>query len=175
MSRRAWLAAALAMGAAGMGAGLTWRRSRQQSQALSEVEAAFWTQQFTRLDGTAMAMTDFKGKPLVLNFWATWCPPCIEELPLLNAFYEENKSKNWQVLGLAVDQAGLVGRFLAHTPLAFPVALAGFPGVELSRSLGNLSSGLPFTVVFSPAGQIVHRKMGKVSVSDLRAWERLER
>jgi thiol-disulfide isomerase/thioredoxin len=174
VSRRGWLAAAVGVCVAGGGAGLVWRRSQQQSQALSEIETLFWKQQFTRVDGTVMAMADFKGRPLVLNFWATWCPPCVDELPLLNAFYGKNKAKSWQVLGLAVDQVVPVTRFLSQSPLAFPVALAGFPGVELSRSLGNLSGGLPFTVVFDSAGQIVHRKMGKVSADDLRVWERLQ-
>jgi hypothetical protein len=93
---------------------------------------------------------------------------------LLNAFYRENKSQNWQVLGLAVDQVEPVKRFLKQTPLAFPVALAGFPGVELSRALGNLSGGLPFTVVFDSAGLVLHRKMGRVSEDDLRAWRQLQ-
>jgi thiol-disulfide isomerase/thioredoxin len=173
-SRRRGLAAAVGVVAAVFGAGLAWRRSDQQSRLLSEAEATLWRQQFARVDGSILALADFKSRPLVLNFWATWCPPCIEELPLLNAFYRENKSQNWQVLGLAVDQVEPVKRFLKQTPLAFPVALAGFPGVELSRALGNLSGGLPFTVVFDSAGQVLHRKMGRVSEDDLRAWRQLQ-
>ncbi len=110
---------------------------------------------------------------MVLNFWATWCPPCVEELPLLNAFFNENRAKGWQVLGLAVDQAAPVTRFLTQSPLAFPVALAGFPGIEVSKSLGNLSGGLPFTVVFGAAGTVLHRKMGKLTPDDLHAWTKL--
>ena len=172
-SRRGWLAAAVGLGLAGVGAGLVWRTSQRQSLALSEAENSFWQQQFAQLDGTMLATTSFKGKPLLLNFWATWCPPCVEELPLLNAFFNENRSKGWQVLGLAVDQAAPVTRFLAQSPLAFPVALAGFPGIEVSKSLGNLSGGLPFTVVFGPEGTVLHRKMGKLYPDDLRTWARL--
>lgn len=173
VSRRGWLAAAAGFALAGVGAGLAWRTSQRQSQALSEVEASFWQQQFAQLDGAILPTASFKGKPVVLNFWATWCPPCVEELPLLNAFFSENTAKGWQVLGLAVDQATPVRRFLAQTPLAFPVALAGFSGIELSKSLGNLSGGLPFTVVFGSAGNMLHRKMGKLTPDDLRAWTRL--
>lgn len=172
-ARRGWLAAAVGLGLAGVGGGLAWRTSQRQSQVLSEAEGNFWLQQFTQLDGATLAAASFKGKPLVLNFWATWCPPCVEELPLLNAFFNENHLKGWQVLGLAVDQAAPVTRFLAQSPLSFPVALAGFPGIELGKSLGNLSGGLPFTVVFGPAGTVLHRKMGKVTPDDLRAWLRL--
>ena len=172
-SRRGWLAAAVGFGFAGLGAGLVWRTSQRQSHALSAAEDRFWQQQFARLDGTTLATTALKGKPLVLNFWATWCPPCVEELPLLNAFFNENSTKGWQVLGLAVDQAAPVKRFLAQSPLAFPVALAGFSGIELSKTLGNLSGGLPFTVVFGAEGTVLHRKMGKLTPDDLRAWTRL--
>ena len=173
-SRRGWLAAAAGFGLAGVGAGLVWRTSKRQSQALSVAESSFWSQQFAQLDGAMLATVSLRGKPLVLNFWATWCPPCVEELPLLNAFFSENKAKGWQVFGLAVDQAAPVTRFLAQSPLAFPVALAGFPGLEVSKSLGNLSGGLPFTVVFGPAGNVLHRKMGKLQPDDLRAWASLQ-
>lgn len=169
-SRRGWMAAAVGMGLAGVGAGLTWRTYQRESQALSEAETGFWQQQFAQLDGSKLATASFRGKPLVLNFWATWCPPCVDELPLLNAFFNENKAKGWQVFGLAVDQITPVARFLKQTPLAFPVALAGFPGMEVSKSLGNLSGGLPFTVVFGPTGAVLQRKMGKLHSDDLRAW-----
>lgn len=174
VTRRGWLAAAVASAAAVGGAGLAWRRAQQQSRALSLVEEAFWQQQFNQLDGVALDMASFKGRPLVLNFWATWCPPCIEELPLLNGFFEKNKAKSWQVVGLAVDQLVPVKRFVTQSPMSFPIALAGFAGVELSRSLGNLSGGLPFTVVFGTDGAVTHRKMGKLTTDDLLAWERLK-
>ncbi len=172
-NRRGWMAAAAGLGLAGIGAGLAWRTSQRQAVALSEAEQQFWLQQFTQPDGRTLATASFQGKPLVLNFWATWCPPCIDELPLLNAFFMENKVNGWQVLGLAVDQMGPVTRFLTHSPLAFPVALAGFPGLEVSKSLGNLAGSLPFTVVFNAAGQVVHRKMGRLTPADIHAWVRL--
>ena len=172
-SRRGLLAAAAGLALAGGGAGLVWRTTKRQSQALQEAENHFWGQQFARLDGVVLATSTFKGHPLVLNFWATWCPPCVEELPLINNFFQQNKAKGWQVLGLAVDQAAPVSRFLAQSPLSFSVALAGFPGIEISRSLGNSSGALPFTVVFDSTGKVVHRKMGKLTADDLRLWERL--
>ncbi len=172
-SRRGWLAAAAGLGLAGVGAGLAWRTSRRQSQSLSEAESSFWQQQFAQLDGVMLAASAFKGKPLLLNFWATWCPPCVEELPLIDNFFLQNKAKGWQVLALAVDQAAPVSRFLTQSPLSFAVALAGFPGIEVSKSLGNITGALPFTVVFDSTGSVLHRKMGKLTADDLRAWERL--
>ena len=172
-SRRGWLAAAAGLALAGVGAGVAWRTSRRQSQTLSEAERLFWQQQFAQLDGSMLPASSFKGKPLMLNFWATWCPPCVEELPLIDNFYQQNKLKGWQVLGLAVDQAAPVTRFLTQSPLSFAVALAGFPGIEVSRSLGNVTGALPFTVVFGLKGDVLHRKMGKLTSDDLRLWEYL--
>ncbi|WP_274534896.1 TlpA family protein disulfide reductase [Rhodoferax antarcticus] len=146
------------------------RRQPEVSRQPGPVEEAFWQTEFSQLDGATLPMASFRGQNLLVNFWATWCPPCVAELPLLSAFHNENKPKNWQVLGLAVDQPSAVKRFQAQNPLSFPVALAGMDGTEISRSLGNLSGGLPFTVVFSPAGAVVHRKIGRVSPDDLAAW-----
>ena len=169
-SRRAWLAAGVGVAVAAAATGLVLRRQQQQTRALTEVEQALWQHQFEQIDGQLLQMASFKGQALILNFWATWCPPCVEELPLLNAFFQENNAKGWLVVGLAVDQSNPVKRFLKHSPLSFPVALAGFSGVELSRSLGNLSGGLPYTVVFGRAGEVQHRKMGRINASDLQAW-----
>jgi thiol-disulfide isomerase/thioredoxin len=168
-SRRRWLTGVVAGVAALGGAGLALR-SNQTPVKLSVAETEFWSLVFAGPEGASLAMAALRGKPLLLNFWATWCPPCVEELPLLSRFYTENKAKGWQVIGLAVDQLDPVRRFLAQTPVTFPVAMAGLPGVELSRSLGNLSGGLPFSVVFGSDGLIAHRKIGKVRSDDLQSW-----
>ncbi len=117
-----------------------------------------------------MALAALRGKPLLVNFWATWCPPCVEELPLLNAFYGQQRDQGWQVLGLAVDQSSAVRTFLQRLPLDFPVAMAGLGGTDLTKSLGNTTGGLPFTVVVNAKGAIAHRKLGKVSPGDLKQW-----
>ena len=131
---------------------------------------AFWRMGFDTPAGQKLAMRGFRGKPLLVNFWATWCPPCIEELPLLDYFYQENKSKNWQVLGLAVDQPSAVRTWLQAKPLNFPVGMAGLAGTDLSKSMGNASGSLPFSVVFGGNGAIVHRKIGKVEPKELAQW-----
>ena len=129
---------------------------------------------FDTPDGQPQPMNSFRGKPLLLNFWATWCPPCVEELPLLDTFYQEQKAKGWQVLGLAVDQPSAVRKWLQAKPLSFPVGMAGLGGTELSKSLGNLAGSLPFTAVFGGSGALLHRKTGKVSSEDLAQWIKLK-
>ena len=168
-SRRRWLVGAVAGAATLGGIGLAWR-TLEKAPVPQTLDSSFWQLEFATPGGQTLTMHSMHGKPLLLNFWASWCPPCIEELPLLSSFFKENSANGWQVLGLAVDELDPVKRFLAHSPLSFPVALAGISGIELSKSLGNLIGGLPFTVVIDPTAKVIHRKMGKVTPDELRAW-----
>lgn len=132
-----------------------------------------WTMEFDLPEGGVFKFATLQGKPMVLNFWATWCPPCIEELPLLDSFQRENAANGWQVVGIAADNAKAVKQFLAKTPLSFPSPLAGLAGVDLSRSLGNLGGGLPFTVVVNRKGDVALRHMGKLSAPQIAAFAAL--
>ena len=166
---------AAAAGLAGVGA--AWFRHEPQKLTAAQTNTAqdaLWAMSFDTPDGKPQPMDSFRGKPLLLNFWATWCPPCVEELPLLDAFYQEQKAKGWQVLGLAVDQPSAVRKWLQARPLSFAVGMAGLSGTELSKSLGNLSGSLPFTAVFGGSGALLHRKTGKVSSEDLAQWGQLK-
>ena len=158
------------------GAGTAWWRgsSVAEDQRVQEPISGFWALQWKNPAGQDVFAADFKGRPLLINFWATWCPPCIEELPLLNDFYVQHRDAGWQVLGLAVDSPGAVRKFLEKTPLAFPVALAAMSGVDLGRNLGNVTGGLPFSVALSARGEVVQRKMGQVHATDLELWAQLK-
>jgi peroxiredoxin len=166
-SRRWWLGAAVIAGIAGVGT--AWRRHQPETVA-DEVLDALWSLNLVAPAGLPVNLSSFKGRKLVLNFWATWCPPCVEELPMLNRFYQAQRAQGWEVLGLAVDQPSAVRQFLQKLPLDFPVAMAGMEGTALTRTLGNATGGSPFTVVIDAQGRIVQRKLGKVSESDLTQW-----
>lgn len=129
-----------------------------------------WSLAFDTPEGGRVAMASLRGRPLVVNFWATWCPPCIREMPALDRFHRDFNSKGWQVIGIAADSADKVRDFLAKTPIGFPIAVAGFGGVELSRHLGNLSGGLPFTVLFDGRGSVMRRHMGETRYEQLATW-----
>jgi thiol-disulfide isomerase/thioredoxin len=185
--RRIWFAAAAAACA---GAGL-WTALRQHdekdaatgtaatasakpanppSPATSDVWAKFWATDFPILGGSTQAAKSWQGKPLVLNFWATWCPPCVEELPLLNDFYRTNKAKGWQMIAIAADSESKVKQFLSKEPLEIPISILGADAISWSKDLGNLTGGLPFTVVLNSGGQVAVRKAGQVKAADLQTW-----
>ena len=170
--RRSLLYAGVAGAAALAGVGVAWWKFRPQAVA-PDAAAMLWPLTFDTPTGPPLAMASLRGKPLVVNFWATWCPPCVEELPMLDGFFRQNASKSWQVVGLAIDQPSAVRKFLERTPVSFPVGLAGLGGTELTSALGNMSGGLPFTVVVGAAGEILQRKMGRVTAADLAQWSQL--
>lgn len=168
-SRRLWLTGSVAAAAAAAGAGFAWWRSQPKAMD-SGVEQQFWSQSFETPDGKPVQLSAFKGRPLLVNFWATWCPPCVKELPMLSEFAAKQGSQGIQVIGLAVDKPEAVLRFLQRQPVQFPVAMAMQGGLGLSRALGNLQGGLPFTVLFDDKGQVRQRKIGELSHEDLTNW-----
>ena len=170
--RRRALFAAVTAGAVLGGAGLAWWRHSPRDGA-EDAAQVLWQLDFDTPSGGKLHMRTLRGKPLLLNFWATWCPPCVEELPMLDAFHRERSPTGWQVLGLAVDQLAPVISFLNRYPVGFPVAMAGTTGLALGKSLGNISGGLPFSVVLGREGTVLHRKIGKITPDDLRAWASL--
>ena len=114
-------------------------------------------------------MAALKGKPVVINFWATWCPPCIREMPDLAALAREMGDQA-AFLGIAADTDGNVKKFTAKNPdIDFPLVLVGYNALNLSRQWGNERGGLPFTVVLDAKGQIQWRHSGTVDVDALRS------
>jgi thiol-disulfide isomerase/thioredoxin len=170
--RNVLIGAGVSAAVVGLGAAL-WLRREEPAMAVPPVEG-FWELRWDTPGGTKLAMETFRGKPLLLNFWATWCAPCIEELPLINDFYRQNGPKGWQVVGLALDKLAPVQSFMRAHPIDFPVGMAGLAGGELGRSLGNLGGSLPFSVVIGASGTVLTRKIGRLSVEDLAVWAQLK-
>lgn len=169
MKRRAIVLTAVSVAAIGAGAGsAVWRARHGDRVAASGPDV--WTLSFVTLDGPPLAMSGLRGKPLLINFWATWCVPCVTEMPLLDSFARTRAKAGWNVLALAVDSADPVRRFMADRSLRLPVALAGEEGLDLSRRLGNSAGGLPFSVAFNAAGTAVRRKLGAVDAGLLETW-----
>jgi thiol-disulfide isomerase/thioredoxin len=152
------------------GAGTAWWRTKDDSEPELPPAIDLWKLTFERVDGAPLAMAAWRGRPLLLNFWATWCAPCITEMPLLDRFASERAASGWRILALAIDQADPVRRFIAERKIGLPVALAGSDGFALSRSLGNGQGALPFTAVFDSSGARTQQHLGAVSADVLDRW-----
>lgn len=178
VSRRGWLYGGVAVVAAGAGMGGAWWNRQRSAGGLSDgreqLGAEFWARRFERPEGGEVSLAALRGKPLLLNFWATWCPPCVEELPMIDRFFKEQAANGWQVIGLAIDQPSSVRKFLERTPVSFPIGMAGLEGTGLVKQLGNTAGGLPFTLVLHSDGAVAARKMGQLEASDLEAWRRAQ-
>lgn len=176
MNRRHWMVAGAGAAAVAGGLGVRhWLNAGDtlSPQAAAEIDAqtgGFWGMRFPAPDGTDIVTARLRGQPLLLNFWGTWCPPCVKEMPELDRFAREFAPAGWRVLGLAVDNPKAVREFLARTPVGYTIGLAGFEGSELTRKLGNDQAGLPFTVAFDKRGAVAQRKAGATTLEELRLW-----
>lgn len=174
--RRQLLLAGAAAAALAAGAGIAWQRRGTVGDGTGDASRdnpaeALWQHNFERPEGGMLAMAGLRGKPLLINFWATWCAPCVREMPQIDRFYREFQPKGWEIVGLAIDGPTPVREFLAtKLKIGFPIALAGLEGTELTRQLGNDRGGLPFTVLVNAAGRIAQRKLGETSYEELRRW-----
>lgn len=112
------------------------------------------------LTQTLRELSEWKGKVLVLNFWATWCPPCIEEIPAFVQWQEEYGENGLQFVGIAIDQEAAVVEFSAQLGINYPILMAGEAGLALTEKYGNRLKALPFTVIVSRQGDILLRHPG---------------
>ncbi len=124
---------------------------------------------FTDLQGQTHALSDYQGRLLLVNFWGTWCPPCLLEIPLLAQAQKTYGDRGLQVIGPAMDSADAVRGFRDKAQLPYPV-FAGAGDVSAAMdALGDKQGGLPFSVLISPRGEILHRQTGEFSREELKA------
>ena len=166
-----------AIGVAGYGA---WRASSQgapkANQAVSSRAAQasvtdagareFFEASMPDLQGQAVPLARFSGKPLLVNFWATWCAPCVEEMPHLDAMAKQTPEV--QFVGIGIDTAANIQKFVDKIPVSYKLLVAGPAGIALCRALGNSAGGLPFTVLFDAKGSTFDAILGEVQADDLR-------
>ena len=168
IGRRGAIGAMVGVAAAAAGGAFAWWRTTVADQ--ERATDALWTLKFEQPEGGSLVMADFRGNPLVINFWATWCVPCIRELPALQRFAHEHAAHGWRVVALAVDQPVPVLEFIARFKLDLPVALAGIDGLEWQRAMGNTAGGLPFSVVLDANGRVRQRRLGESHYDELVQW-----
>ena len=118
-------------------------------------------------DGKEQSIGQWKGKVLVVNFWATWCGPCREEMPMFMKVQREQGPRGIQFVGIAVDNADKVRQYADELKLNYPTLIGGFGAMELSKSMGNNVMALPFTVVVDRAGRVAHTQLGPLKEDQL--------
>ena len=161
MSRRGWIPVILvALIAAAAGFGYNqWRIASAPAAGAAE---ALQAARFTGLEGEAQSVEQWRGKVVVVNFWATWCAPCREEIPMFVKLQAKYGSRGLQFVGIAIDQPAKVRPFASEFGMNFPVLIGGAEAIELTRTLGNKASVLPYTVILTRDGRIAATEMGAV-------------
>ena len=168
MNRRHFLiASGVAIVAAVTGAFFANRRTALQSASQDAVKALFDREWFSP-DQQPISTQDWKNKILVVNFWASWCPPCVEEMPALDKIQGEYDPKKMLIVGIGIDSPSNIRQFIETTIISYPIVLGGLGGNDINKMLGNPSGALPFTVVINAKGDITGRKLGKISEDELR-------
>lgn len=119
--------------------------------------------------GATQALSQWKGKNLLVNFWAPWCPPCVQEMPELSEVQGEFAGKNLQIIGIGIDSAKNIAGFAEKVKIAYPVYVSGMSGTDLSRHFGNATGGLPFTVLIGADGEVKKTYLGRLKFDQLRA------
>ena len=118
--------------------------------------------------GQEQALAQWKGKVVVVNFWATWCVPCREEMPEFVKAQQELGGRGVQFVGIAIDQPDKIDAFAKELNLNYPALVGGYGAIELSKAMGNRFGALPFTVIVDRGGRVAHTQLGPLKDRDLR-------
>jgi thiol-disulfide isomerase/thioredoxin len=113
------------------------------------------------------SIKEWQGKILVINFWATWCPPCLKEMPEFEAMQNEFSDKGLQFIGIALDDADPVKEFMASKKITYPILMGEDQGTKLAHDLGNIVNTVPFTVIVNKKGFVVKSHMGELTREQL--------
>jgi peroxiredoxin len=169
MARRITIIAVVIASAVALGTGVYLGAGRPGVEAEARPSAAtLLALTLPDLAGKPESMGQWKGKVLIVNFWATWCAPCREEMPEFVRAQSEFSAQGLQFVGIAVDEADKVRQFARDIGLNYPALIGGYGALELSRALGNRLMALPFTVVIGRDGTIAHTQLGPLKKDQLR-------
>jgi thiol-disulfide isomerase/thioredoxin len=169
MNRRQWISI-IAIGLAALVAGvLTSQWIYKTSLASDPAINVFLANPWQTPDGKSVDTKEWRGKVLVVNFWASWCPPCVEEMPTLDKLQAELKNQNVLFVGIGIDSPSNIRQFLEMTPVSYPIVIGGLEGSNISKQMGNAQGALPYTVIINSQGKSTSSKLGKISEEELRS------
>jgi peroxiredoxin len=169
IGRRNLVLLAAGLCAAGLGLAVNRWRTEPRAAGAGAVEA-FFAASFADPDGRTQPLAQWRGQPLVVNFWATWCPPCVEEMPDLQRARDAYRERGVEIIGIGIDNAAKIAEFRDRHALTLPLLVAGSGGSDLNRALGNSGGALPYTVLIGADGQISQRHLGQIRTEQLRRW-----
>ena len=168
MNRRQWIIISGVSLLALLGGALTSQWISKTGLASDTSVKAFFANPWQSPDGKAIDTRQWQGKVLVVNFWASWCPPCVEEMPALDLLSQENLQQNVLFVGIGIDSPSNIREFLKSTPVSYQILIGGLEGSNLSKQMGNSQGALPYTVIINAKGKAVYTKLGKIDEDELR-------
>jgi peroxiredoxin len=169
-ARRSLLIALAGIAAAGAGAFVAWRQFARDATGGEDARALLAARTFNDADGTPQPFSQWSDRVLVLNFWATWCAPCVEEMPDLQRLHDKHRARGFEVVGIGIDSPSNIREFRKKLDLRFTLLAAGAGGSDLGKALGNSKGVLPFTVLIDRSGRVRQRKIGRVMPEELERW-----
>ena len=167
MNRRLQVGLFLLVAAVAGFAGYYFKQASLSSPASAAAEQKLMLASLTDLNGKVQALSQWQGKTLVVNYWATWCPPCREEVPALNKIHGKYASNGVQVVGIALDNVAKVGEYAAELNINYSLLIAGAETLTLSKELGNRAGVLPYTVVLDRSGKVAYTHAGAMTEAAL--------
>lgn len=176
MTRNTLIYTAIAVVFAGIGALVAINRNAPApvtttpppSAAAGPVDALFG-QSMNDATGANHSLSRWKGKALVVNFWAPWCAPCVQEMPELDQLAAASAKDNINVIGIGIDSPSNIAEFSTRLKISYPLYVAGMSGTDLSRQFGNSAGGLPYTVLIGADGKVIKTYLGKLKFEELKA------
>ena len=168
MNRRQWIVIAGVSVLALLAGILTSQWITQSGLASEPSIKAFFANSWQTPEGKPANADNWRGKVLVVNFWASWCPPCVEEMPTLDQISKEYATKNVLFVGIGIDSPSNIREFLQKTPVSYPIVIGGLEGSNLAKQMGNSQGALPYTIIISPSGKSTFTKLGKITEDELK-------
>jgi thiol-disulfide isomerase/thioredoxin len=168
MNRRQWIIIVTISLLALLAGVLTSQWIYKTGLASDPAVKAFFANSWRSPDGKPIDTQKWQGKVLVVNFWASWCPPCVEEMPALDKLQQEFLQQNVLFVGIGIDSPSNIREFLEKTPANYPIVIGGLEGSNLSKQLGNTQGALPYTIIINTKGKATYSKLGKINEEDVR-------
>ena len=167
MNRRLQTALILMTAIAAAGLGFWWHTQRLAPDPDAHSAAALWRAELKDFRGQAFKMASLKGRPVVVNFWASWCGPCLEEMPDFQRASVTPSGKKAEFVGIGIDYAKNMQPFADKLGITYLLLESGPQGLELVKAAGNRAGALPYTVILDANGAVKATKLGKLDYADL--------